>query len=209
VCVEVLQVSGNTGQIYGSKNVILEATLTLKLGPRIINFDRSKPKFGDYELTYNNYNEWERVIEGKLGRFVIPSIQRFDSSTKNGLTFSELLSVIKESSKITEIPDNFDEEGSPGYTNNTWLRAGYTLIEMWKETVSKEIGFLYLPKILPGPSGSIDLYWKSPILELLVNVHRDLHEETTYYGRRKDGAEIEGTIKGGDFSDIVEFLHYE
>src|SRR3954466_6034796 len=70
--------------------------------------------------------------------------------------------------KILSLPDNWDENGSDAYEAATFEQAVEFLISnaigLWKAySVALEV-----PKILPGPDGSIDIHWEFDDRELLI-----------------------------------------
>jgi|GEM_PF-3180535 len=89
---------------------------------------------------------------------------------------------IRDSRSILDMKDNWDEEGSPGYTEATWNRA----VQFIRENVRRLRQFngvrIAPPRILPGPDGSIDIHWKLPKRELLINIPLDPEEPASYYG---------------------------
>jgi|SRR5690242_3247331 len=40
----------------------------------------------------------------------------------------------------------------------------------------------YSIRVLPGPDGSVDVHWKNPARELLINIPADLNEPASFYG---------------------------
>ena len=53
---------------------------------------------------------------------------------------------------------------------------------------------LPVPQINPGPDGSIDLFWKQPTWELLVNVPENANESASFYGEDQTGHTIKGSL---------------
>jgi hypothetical protein len=53
---------------------------------------------------------------------------------------------------------------------------------------------LPVPKILPGPNASIDLHWKLPGFELLVNIPSDAAQPATFYGDDYRNSCIRGNL---------------
>lgn len=83
---------------------------------------------------------------------------------------------------ILDLKEDWDEQGSPGYKEATWRRACDFLqrqANFARQTLGDE---LPVPKILPGPEGSVDLHWKMSRFELLVNVPDDPAKSATFYG---------------------------
>jgi hypothetical protein len=63
------------------------------------------------------------------------------------------------------------------------------------------------PKILPGPHGSIDLHWKMPKRELLINIPANPEEPGSYYGDdREEGTENAIRGKNLDVSANNEWI---
>jgi len=105
---------------------------------------------------------------------------------------------IAESREILELADDWDDEGSPGYQEDTWERAsGFlvrSVIALWEAHGIVTDHAL----ILPGPNGSVDLDWRAHGRELLINVPSDPSEPATCHG--DDGAggrRIKGTLDLG------------
>lgn len=102
----------------------------------------------------------------------------------------ELSDAIQASRAILELNDDWDSDGSPGYSEATLNRATTFLLisarRYWDDHQKK----LPAPRILPGPDGSIDLHWKTPQRELLINIPADPAAPAGYYGDDKeDGSE--------------------
>lgn len=102
---------------------------------------------------------------------------------------------IARSQSILALEDDWDGEGSPSYAKGTWNRAIALLVDdaisLWDEH-----GIVVAsPRVLAGPHGSIDLHWRTPKRELLVNVPEDPAEPVSYYGDDGQGRyPIEGKL---------------
>src|SRR5262245_38892437 len=81
-----------------------------------------------------------------------------------------LRAVIEESRSMLDLEDDWDEAGSPGYDEATWRRAVEFLVQ--NAMLLREECHLRVeaPRIGKGPDGSIDLDWRLPKRELLVNI---------------------------------------
>lgn len=100
---------------------------------------------------------------------------------------------IVRSRGILALPDDFDDEGSPGYEDATWLRAvGFLLsnaVQFWNDR-----GWaVAAPDLSPGAYGSIDLHWRLPRRELLLNIPVEPADPHRFYGH--DGS-FEHAVKG-------------
>jgi hypothetical protein len=89
---------------------------------------------------------------------------------------------IVRSRRILDWPDDFDGEGSPSYDQAVWLRAVVFVVSnalrLWQD---RGIA-IPAPDIGPGPWGSVDVHWRRPGRELLLNIPVNEHEPIDYYG---------------------------
>jgi hypothetical protein len=101
---------------------------------------------------------------------------------------------IEQSRNILGLQDNWDGEDTSAYRASTWERA--------TEFLQKNLLSMYLtfsnrvdvPRILPGPNGSIDLHWKTSHHELLINIPEDPNEPANFYGDNQLDQSVKGTI---------------
>ena len=101
---------------------------------------------------------------------------------------------IASSRGILDLNDVWDEQGSPAYEEGTWQRACDFLVRQAnfaRETLGRD---LPAPRILPGPHGSIDVHWKMPRFELLVNIPQDPSKPATFYGDDFGNSSIRGNL---------------
>ncbi|MBW4618835.1 MAG: hypothetical protein KME17_05690 [Cyanosarcina radialis HA8281-LM2] len=106
-----------------------------------------------------------------------------------------LADIVEKSRSILELQDDWDDEGSPGYSEQTWERAVTFLLEnavsLWQEK-----GFcVTAPAIHNGPEGSIDIYWETDNRKLLINVPADRNKLADFYGYDSLGREVKGMLK--------------
>lgn len=120
------------------------------------------------------------------------------NSTRLGL--GHLRAAIDRSRAVLELPDDFDDEGSPAYTEEVWRRA-VTFLEQNAEWVRSCFDRLIeAPEILPGPEGSIDIHWDYPSYELLVNIPADPEGMAGFYGDDRGKISIKGTFDPKTFN---------
>lgn len=93
-----------------------------------------------------------------------------------------LTAAIERSREITELHDDWDNEGSPGYSEETWRRATDYLNKQIFACWDRHGVVIPAPWITPGPDGSIDIHWQTDLYELLVNFPADASEPATFYG---------------------------
>lgn len=115
---------------------------------------------------------------------------------------------IERSRQILDLEDNFDGEGSPAYSLDTWERATRFLL------ANAVFAFECLdivppvPDITPGPQGSIDIFWQSRSQELLLNVPADPSARASYYGDDRDASVMKGWLTTEDRSSTLLLLLY-
>jgi hypothetical protein len=114
-----------------------------------------------------------------------------------------LREALDKSRSILELKDNWDDAGSVGYSESTWIRTqGFLMKNALKLWRSHKTCF-DPPKILAGPEGSIDLHWKSPNRELLINVPASSEEPIAYYGDDR-GEGTKNAVRGKDLESSID-----
>jgi hypothetical protein len=92
-----------------------------------------------------------------------------------------LTKLISDSMAILECQDDADD-GFISYSKETLDRA-ITFVTSYIELSERLFGIsVPLPKLLPGPSGSIDVHWKNEKKELIVNIPADKSANALFYG---------------------------
>lgn len=101
---------------------------------------------------------------------------------------------IQRSRRLLELEDDWDEEGSPGYSEETWSRAiEYLRRQSWVCWLRYGVT-IPNPRISPGPDGSIDIHWRTESYELLLNIPRHPPTSATFYGDDYARLSIRGTF---------------
>jgi len=138
-------------------------------------------------------DEWKRpdVFVGK-------NVERpatWDEPSASRSAVVRLMDAMRRSLPIAELEDDWDGEGSPGYSSATLNRA--------LEFLMRNIGVLAPPpQINPGDKGSIDLYWEDESRHLLINFPPG-NEEPSYYGEDRSGSTTGGVIRSGSMERQV------
>jgi len=102
--------------------------------------------------------------------------------------------VIEASRRILALEDDWDEEGSPGYEETTWRRATNFIKEAAISYQENYGDLTVAPRILPGPDGSIDVHWKTPTREVLINIPANEETPAGYYGSSSSNVTIKGKL---------------
>ncbi len=146
------------------------------------------PKRGEWRTTAH----WSKEIMGDwLKRS--PSERRRTSQTQSRIP-QNIAEAIISSRGILDLSENWDDQGSSGYEEDTWRRACDFLVrhaDFARESLGRD---LPVPRILPGPQGSIDVHWKMPRFELLVNIPKDASKPATFYGDDFGKSSIRGNL---------------
>ncbi len=125
--------------------------------------------------------EWERETH---------SVQKWERQEEDQVLKAE----IEQARKISELKDDWDDEGSPIFSRDTLDRA-IAFLTMHSEHIRRCYELhLPVPKIGPGPGGSIDLHWKRPDWELLVNIPANANEMAVFYGDNYGVQKIKGSV---------------
>jgi|SRR5271157_1588844 len=152
----------------------------------------------------------ESYLSELLRRLKIPPAQRdqllkkFAESLELPQFFAELDAAIQESkTRILSLAEDWDGEGAKLYLEDSWLRA----VDFLRKVAEKlwiDTGLQFnLPEILPGPQGSIDLHWKSPKFELLINFPEDPTEPTDVYGDNYEERVLKGTFEVEELLGVI------
>lgn len=164
----------------------MSSKLELRITPALSVSDHARCQ--PYRLWTSERNlpiiQWEREhdqYEGALRESV-------------GTRFDRLNDAIAESKWILDLKDNFDGEGSVGYSKETWEMAIKFLKNTARWIWNKRGVVMEVPRISPGPSGSIDLHWKTATKELLVNIPSDRKEMASFYGDDYGKLHVKGTL---------------
>jgi hypothetical protein len=106
---------------------------------------------------------------------------------------NDLRKLIADSAAILTCRDDSDEGFVP-YSQKTLDRA-IAFLTPYTEWAPASLGVsVPLPRLLPGPSGSIDVHWKNEKKELLVNIPADKSVPASFYGDDYGKLFIKGTL---------------
>lgn len=154
-----------------------------------------------FQNVYQN-NFYFVNLEAAKRQLTKSSLENSDSSLGKEFTIKpdqqpvfELLSILKNARiHILSLHDNWDGDGSKGYTETLWQRAEDMLIRLTQRFTTNYQLPLPIPEILPGPDSSIDIHWKNEKFELLINIPEDTDESVCLYARDFDKTEIEAAV---------------
>jgi hypothetical protein len=108
---------------------------------------------------------------------------------------ANLIMVAHKAKGMLELPDNWDDAGSPAIRRDTFLRALLLLLLHAALILMRHSVVIPTPRISPGPDGSIDLHWKTRRRELLISIPQDLREPAAYYGDNFGSDKKKGAIQ--------------
>lgn len=116
---------------------------------------------------------------------------------------------IERSRAMVELEDDWDGEGSLGYSEATWHRAVSFAVESARGFVSDGWVPPPAPAISKGPDGSVDVLWRQGTKKFMLNVPSEPGEPVTYHGfdAENDRRETQGVVDLGDRNEwIVAWL---
>jgi hypothetical protein len=96
----------------------------------------------------------------------------------------------KYRSYIMNLPDNWDGNGAPSFTENTFERASFLLKNILNK-LWNNMDEIPIPLIQPVPDGSIDINWETDKFELLINISPETNKQVNVYGEKIDSPEDE------------------
>ena len=111
---------------------------------------------------------------------------------------------IEASREVLELEDNWDGEGSEGYTMVTW-NAAVGLVRGLRHLASL-FGQLPPPEIGPAEGGSLDLHWDLSTGSMLINVGAGANHPCTYFGQSVDGTTLAGKLELTDIRFVAAWL---
>ncbi len=111
------------------------------------------------------------------------------------LQLEALYNAIEKSKYILDLQDNWDDEGSQGYTKETWYRAIQFIGNYAKWILNCFDTVIDTPKISHGPDGSIDILWKKATsYRMLINIPADNKQPGSFYGDDYKLLKVQGTF---------------
>jgi hypothetical protein len=144
-------------------------------------------------LQVENWRSDERKEEPYLERKK-SLIWNYDVIVPPSLSAEMIISrLIADSESLLQFRDDSDEGFVP-YSKETLDRA----IGFLKRYVSSAVKIcetsVPIPRLLPGPSGSIDIHWKNDSRELVVNIPADNKARALFYGDDFGSLCIKGSL---------------
>lgn len=130
------------------------------------------------KIGFSAFHHESRVIRQELEEPQLP----VERKLRVEVHFSALEEAIEASRYILDLPDDWDGEGSPGYTSVVWMHATDLVRTIGRRLFQRTESEPLVPAISNGPDGSIDLHWEHPSFELLINVPANPLHPPRYYG---------------------------
>jgi len=115
-----------------------------------------------------------------------------------------VVTAIEESRRLLKLGDDWDENGTPGFTEQTWNRAASLLVCFAIALASNHGAIPEDFEILPGSNGGLDVDVRSDDRQLLFVVPADPQKEARFYGDDGNGGrQIKATL---DSSKVPDWL---
>lgn len=93
-----------------------------------------------------------------------------------------MIAAVNESGALLELPDDWDGNGTPGYSEQTWTRAAEVLIAFAALLAANNGVIVEDGEILPSANGGLDIDARSGDRQLLFSVSSDPLREVRFYG---------------------------
>lgn len=135
----------------------------------------------------------------------VTSWEHNDLSTR---TLSNFQAEIEEEiAKAKNLVADVDDEEGPSFSEAA-LEMATKFLRVQSSWIWNACGHrMPVPTIGPGPDGSVDLYWKRPTWELLVNLPVHAQAFATYSGFDADGGKSKGRFDAnGSAIDLSPWL---
>ena len=116
-------------------------------------------------------------------------IRIWDTASRRKL----LENALRNAEWLLSLDEDWDDEGGQKYSKETLDRALMFVRNHMRWAREEFQAELPIPRILPGPNGSIDLHWKTNVFELLLNVPPE-PGLATFYGDDLGKVEIRGHL---------------
>jgi hypothetical protein len=117
---------------------------------------------------------------------------------------TDLIAAIETSRYLLAFGDNWDENGTIGFTELTWKRAAQVLINVVTEVARTQGVTATSTEILPSSAGGLDIDVRLKDRELLISIPADPAKPARFYGDDGRGdVQVKGTL---DTSNIPEWL---
>jgi hypothetical protein len=113
---------------------------------------------------------------------------------KKYFVLSSLGSVIEKSKYIIDLQDDWDDEGSIGYKEETWRKSVDFLIE-YVEWVYSKFNKFYIPSIYHGQKGGIDIVWQEATFKMLIRLDEKVENAVFYAEDKKRVQNSQGEFK--------------
>lgn len=154
---------------------------------QLLMYETAPLQAGEWPQTEDCPTSWEDLSTTQPERIEVSTYpglsDEIDRATRNVLSLDEL-----------KDPTNI------GYSEETLKRAVQFLTEHLLAIWSRYGIIVPVPRIGPGPGGSVDLYWKQPSWELLINIPTDSHAPASFYGDNYGKQRIRGNLELRQFN---------
>jgi hypothetical protein len=92
--------------------------------------------------------------------------------------------IARAAASILQLGNDWDGEGAIQPSEETFRRASALARDLAAQIVVEFNGPVLVPTIGPNHDGSVDVYWSTPSVTLLINIPNSSEQPTTFSGRR-------------------------
>lgn len=139
-----------------------------------------------------------KIVQVDFGCTKFDSTARTVSEQNNSAKelHPSMQAVLDDASRLTELPDDWDDEGGKACSKEHVERVTGFLSAIARSLLQRSRAHLPIPSINPGPGESIDVHWKVSGKELLLNIPSEPEKLGTFFGDTTGGekSEIRGVL---------------
>jgi hypothetical protein len=119
-----------------------------------------------------------------------------------------LLYAITLGQELTKLDPTHEDEVTERYDQRTVDYAASVAISLWSGYRGLFGVDMPIPRFRPGPHGSIDLRWRTPRFQLLVNVPKEAGADVTAFGKALGSLSISATFdRASPDGGLLEWVH--
>ncbi len=110
--------------------------------------------------------------------------------------------IIENSKYIFKLQDNWDNEGSIGYSEDTWKKSIKFIIQYLEWVYSRyPEKILIVPNMFYGKNGGIDFLWEDKGFKMLIRIDKNVSKGTFYATYENQSSE--GTFNIDNFKPYM------
>lgn len=134
-----------------------------------------------------------------------PTISLESSTPPN---HEDIESALRDSTSLRDLKIGWDGERGRAICESVWQRTANFVRAVRTAAWATSRTQIAVPDLLPSPDGSIDIEWENIAGEFVVRVPPDSDENLVFYGHRRDGDSVRGSLdeKSGNHAWLFHWI---